>query len=125
MRKRQKSICAAMAIIVALFALRAFRVVRPFQVTAGSMAPEIAPGDQVVMERFTLFVRKPGRGDIVAFRADGIPPLHDGTIYPKRIVGLPGDQLRLADGKLYVNGLHVPFRNRHGEIPYVFLPGST
>jgi signal peptidase I len=125
MSKRQKAIAAGVGIIVALLVLAAFGMVRLFQVTGGSMKPEIAPGDYVVMEQFTFFIRKPGRGDIVAFRADRIPPLHDGTIYPKRIVGLAGDHLRLADGKLYLNEKHVAFKNRHGEIPYVSLPGST
>jgi len=124
MSKRQGIIGAGVAIVIALLALCAFGGVRPFRITAGSMKPELTPGDCVVMERFMFLVRNPRRGDIVVFRADRIPPLQDGTIYPKRIVGLPGDHLRLADGKLHVNEEHIPLKNRHGEIAYVNLPGS-
>jgi signal peptidase I len=124
MSTRRKVIAAGVAIGTILLALCAFGLVRPFRITAGSMKPELAPGDYVVMERFAFLVRKPRRGDIVTFRAEDLSPLIEGMIYPKRIVGLPGDRLRLADGKLFVNEKHVPFRNRVGEIAYLILPGT-
>ncbi len=125
MKKHYRVIAAAVAMLAMLLAVYASGVVRAFHITGASMTPEIVPGDYVVMERFAFSLRKPRRGDLVVFKADRLPPLPDGIVLPKRLVGLPGDHLRLADVKLYVNEQPVPFRNRHGEIPYVSLPGSA
>ncbi len=77
-----------------------------------------------MMEGFTFLARQPQRGDIVVFRTDGIvsPPA---TIYVKRLIGEPGDTLRLADGRLYVNDRQVTLSNSAGEIQYLIMPGST
>jgi signal peptidase I len=123
-KKRRNILGAGLAIIIVMFAVCAFGMVRPFQIIGGSMKPELTPGDCFVSKRLTFLARSPRRGDIVILRAEGLPPLQEGVVYPKRIVGLPGDLLRLADGKLYVNDKHVAFRNRYGEITYVILPGS-
>jgi signal peptidase I len=42
----------------------------------------------------------PSRGDIVVFR----PPIPSESNFIKRVVGVPGDTLRIAGGKVYVNG---------------------
>jgi len=110
------------AIIVSL---RLFGLIQPFSVHAGSMTPAISRGDHFVMEGFTFLARRPGRGDIIVMRTEGIPSLPAGGIYIKRIVGQPGDRLRMDGGKLYVNDTHVPFANKLGEIHYDFLPNST
>ena len=44
------------------------------------------------------------RGDVVTLRHPGEPDAHD----LKRVVGLPGETLRLADGALFVDGVHLP-----------------
>ncbi|MBI4557463.1 MAG: signal peptidase I [Candidatus Hydrogenedentes bacterium] len=44
----------------------------------------------------------PQRGDIAVFRAVGEKPRHD--ILVKRVVGLPGERIHIAGGKVYVNG---------------------
>jgi signal peptidase I len=124
-RKRRKRLWGVVSGVVAvLFFVWAFGLVRPLHVTAGSMSPAIHPGDNVLVEKITFFARSPRRGDIVVFRAMGMPPFEDGILYPKRVVGLPGDHLRLAEGKLFVNEAPQTFTNRDGEIHYVSLPGS-
>ena len=56
-------------------------------------------GDRVLVDRISWRFSDPGRGDIVVFN----PPF-GGNVLIKRIVGLPGDKLSVADGVLYVNG---------------------
>ena len=124
MKKHKRLWGVVIGAVVLLLVVWAFGLVRPLHVTAGSMAPAISPGDNVIMEKITFFARAPRRGDIVVFRAVNMPPFEDDVLYPKRVVGLPGDHLRLTEGKLYVNEAPLTLRNRNEEIHYVSLPGS-
>ena len=49
--------------------------------------------------RWLLPYRTPARGDIVVFRHPYPPMLI------KRVVGVPGDRLRIADGQVFINGV--------------------
>ena len=65
-------------------------------------------GDHLFVERFSLYLREPKRGDVTVFNTDGL--LVDGVrladssgyYYNKRLVGLPGDTLKIIDNQLYV-----------------------
>jgi len=111
-------------VVVVLSLLRPLGFLRPFRVPTGAMTPTLSRGDRFMMEGFTFRTRAPRRGDIVVFKTDGIGPLSSGTIYVKRVAGLPGDALRISDGNLYANDTHVRLENAAGDIRYVFLPGS-
>jgi signal peptidase I len=104
--------------MASLVTLRIFGLIYPFYIPTGSMSPAVSPGDHVIMEGLTFLKRKPHRGDIIAFRSDGIVSLQSATIYDKRIVGEPGEHLRISDGKLYVNDVRVMITNGTGEIFY-------
>ena len=56
------------------------------------------------------------------FRTKGLPDLPQGQVWIKRIAGLPGERVRMANGALYVNGVVVSLRNTQGEIAYATLP---
>jgi signal peptidase I len=69
----------------------------------------IDTGDQVFVDKFSYNFVKPGRGNVFVFRTDGISmitadPETGAPYYIKRLVGLPGDELRVAPPLLYVNG---------------------
>lgn len=117
-------IVVGIVLMTSLAALRVTGLIIPFSVPTGGMAPAISPRDHVLMEGFSFLARKPRRGDIVVFKTDGIESLESGNVYLKRVVGEPGDQLRIVAGKLYVNEKPVDMKNRLGEIHYVFLPFS-
>jgi signal peptidase I len=126
MSKRLKVLVAlAVLVPVTLVALRLFGLVIPFLVPQKSMTPAIAAGGRTIMEGFTYLTRKPARGDIVVFRAKGIPHLEDGVTYVKRVVGLPGERIRISDGTLYINESIVELKNNDGVIRYANWPGST
>jgi signal peptidase I len=85
------------------------------------MSPAISPGDLVLAEGATFLFREPRRGEIIVFRTTGIagmPPHEQGQIYVKRLVGLPGDQVRITGGELFVNESQVTLQNEGGSIHY-------
>lgn len=85
------------------------------------MSPAVSPGDQVFMEGLSYLARKPRRGEIAVFNTKGIAMLPQDQIYLKRIVGEPGDHLRISDGKAYINDKKMVLSNAAGEITY-FAP---
>lgn len=64
-----------------------------------SMEPSVPQDSQVLINRTVYCVAAPQRFDVVAFRAQ------DGAqLQLKRIVGLPGETVRIADGHVYIDG---------------------
>lgn len=110
-------------IAVALLVALVFRllVFQPFTIPSESMQPTLLVGDYLVISKFDygwsrwslpggvipfkgkLFPRLPNRGEIVVFRR----PTSQGDVLIKRVVGLPGDRVRVQDGELVLNGRPV------------------
>ena len=122
--RRRIIIRVAVVVGAVLVFLRLLGLVHPFRINGASMTPTLSLGEQFIMEGFTFLVRDPQRGDIIVLKTDGIASLQAGGISIKRVAGLPGDRVRIADGKLYVNGTHMAFKNHVGEIHYVSGPGT-
>ena len=65
-------------------------------------------GDHVFVDKFTYHFRKPARGEVFVFTTQEIPKLvkpgETSQYYIKRLVGLPGDTLRIDPPRLFVNG---------------------
>lgn len=65
-------------------------------------------GDHLFVDRTYLAFHEPKRGDVTVFVTDGIKRMDGsdlgarGRFYIKRLVGLPGDELRITDHKLYI-----------------------
>ena len=82
-----------------------FGFVRPFVVEAfwipsASMVPTLKYGDRVLVNKFIYRFTEPQRGDVIVFKSvEG-----DGQDLIKRVVGVPGDEIAVRGGKLFVNG---------------------
>ena len=105
----------AIAVIVRTF------FYEPFNIPSGSMKPTLLVGDYLFVSKFAygysrhslpfsppigdgrLFETLPERGDVAVFKL----PSNNRTDYIKRIVGLPGDQIQVKGGVLYVNDQEV------------------
>jgi signal peptidase I len=102
-------------VFLVVLVLRSF-LVEPFRIPSNSMMPTLLTGDFILVNKFTYGIRlpvldhkiielgSPERGDVVVFRA----PHDPGTPFIKRVVGLPGDEIRYRRNQLYVNGEPVP-----------------
>ena len=90
--------------VAVLLALIAAFFVRTPQVSGPSMEPHIAPGEVVLINTLAYRFGEPRRGDIVAFRhvTDAVSEL-----FIKRVIGLPGDRVRIDAGMVYVNGAKI------------------
>ena len=102
--------------LILAFGIR-FWIAQPFRIPSSSMEPTLLVGDYIVvtkwsygysrfsfapLERFLpagrVFGSEPQRGDIVVFR----PPAQADRDYVKRLIGLPGDTIRVEAGVLSI-----------------------
>lgn len=70
-------------------------------VSGNSMEPMIHHGDSLIVDKITYRFSDPERFDIIVFPFE----YQEGTYYIKRIIGLPGESVRIdEDGNIYING---------------------
>ncbi len=93
------------AVLLVFLILRPF-VVQAFYIPTGSMEHTLEVNDRILVNKFIYFFREPQRGDIVVFVS---PPTADieQKDFIKRVIGLPGDRLKVAGGYLWRNGEKV------------------
>lgn len=106
-------------------------VVQAFKIPSASMVPTLLVGDHLLVNKFIfggngawydrlLPYRKIRRGDVIVFKY----PYENHPYYVKRVIGLPGDRLRISDEKVYVNDklLIEPYVVHHlsRADPYMF-----
>ncbi len=79
---------------------------RPYVIPQGAMMPAFEPGDRMLARRDYYMSHEVRRGDIAAFRQPG----WEEVIFVMRVVGLPGERIRLKDGILHIDGKAVARR---------------
>ncbi|MDC0073833.1 signal peptidase I [Alphaproteobacteria bacterium] len=108
------------AVIIALI-IRAVAY-EPFNIPSGSMKPTLLVGDYLFVSKYSygysrysfplgldifegrILYKQPKRGDVVVFKL----PADNSTDYIKRLIGLPGDVIRVFKGEVYINNKKVP-----------------
>ncbi len=97
-------------VLLLVFVLRSF-VIEPFQIPSESMVPTLEVGDFILVNKFiygirlplvrtkVLSITEPDRGDVMVF----FPP-NETRYFIKRVIGLPGDTVRVTNNTLFVNG---------------------
>ena len=85
-------------VIVAIVAgIRTF-LVSPFQVEGNSMVDTLEDKQYIIINKLAYILGEPERGDVVVFR----PPSDHKKYYVKRVIGLPGDEVILKGGYVYL-----------------------
>jgi signal peptidase I len=69
------------------------------RVDGSSMEPSLQSGEFVIVNRLAYKLGEPEQGDVVVFHFPGDP----GQEYIKRLIGLPGDSVRVTNGDVYIN----------------------
>ena len=99
---RDLALAIILAAVVILF------LYRPVKVEGTSMMPGLEDQERIFINQFVYrFTGSISRGDTVVFWF----PRDTTKSYIKRVIGLPGDHVRIEDGQVYVNGksLHEPY----------------
>ena len=91
---RDLMIAAAASVFIILF------LYQPVRVEGTSMLPRLEDRDRLFINKFVYHFAAIDRGDVVVFRYPRDPE----KSYIKRVVALPGDDLRIDHGRVYVNG---------------------
>lgn len=112
MHKRR--IAAGLAGIAVVAAAAARGSTRRFAVREGSMSPALNDGDWIITRRRR---RTPERGDIIVFPDPVAPSDH----LVKRVIGLPGEHIGIARGRVTINGALLADRWASG----ITLPEGT
>ena len=107
------------ALIIALI-IRSF-LFQPFYIPSSSMEPTLLVGDRLFVSKYTygysrhslpfspkiynnrFWLTKPKRGDVIVFKT----PADNRTDYVKRLIGLPGDNIQIIQGYLFLNGKKI------------------
>jgi len=101
-------------VLLVVLVLRSF-IIEPFQIPSASMVPSLEIGDFILVNKYTYGIRlpvirnkivamnSPQRGDVMVF----FPP-HEKRYFIKRVVGLPGEEIRYINNTLYINGEKMP-----------------
>jgi signal peptidase I len=88
--------------LVASFLIITF-VYQPVKVEGTSMLPRLEDQDRLFINKFIYHFETIHRGDVVVFYY----PRDPRKSYIKRVIALPGDDLRIDDGRVFVNGARV------------------
>tara|TARA_B100001057_G_scaffold468106_1_gene526941 strand:- start:32 stop:781 length:750 start_codon:yes stop_codon:yes gene_type:complete len=124
MKFKNKFLNNIFSIFIAIFVaimIRSF-LFEPFNIPSGSMKPNLLVGDFIFVSKYSYgysrhsfpfslgdsngkffsgkyFQNQPKRGDVVVFKT----PENNRTDYIKRVIGLPGDNIRMIDGQIIIN----------------------
>ena len=123
------------AVLIALIIRSLFA--EPFNIPSGSMKPNLLVGDFIFVSKWSygyskhslpfslpiipkkIFSKMPKRGDVVVFKT----PQDNRTDYIKRVIGLPGDKIKIINGEIQINN-NLILRKKNKDFIDVNKEGS-
>ena len=125
MKSKNKIFNNLFSIAIAIFIALLIRslLFEPFNIPSGSMKPNLLVGDFIFVSKYSYgysrhsfpfslgdpngngllkgkyFSKSPERGDVVVFKT----PENNRTDYIKRVIGLPGDDIQIINGEIFIN----------------------
>ncbi|MCX6812482.1 MAG: signal peptidase I [Candidatus Berkelbacteria bacterium] len=88
-------------ILAIILAIINYFIISIFVVDGASMDPTMATGQIAILNKITYTISNPNRGDVVVINYPGDPT---NKRYVKRVIGLPGEDVKVFGGQVYING---------------------
>ena len=85
---------------VAIFLFVYLLILQPHKIKGASMHPNYPDGEYLLTDKVSYRLGEPKRGDVIVFKA----PTGNGDEFIKRIMALPGEQVSVQNGRIYING---------------------
>jgi signal peptidase I len=101
--RRARILSAWMRDLIISLGISAFIIVflyQPVKVEGTSMMPSLDDQERIFINKFVYRIEPIQRGDIVVFRY----PRDPAKSFIKRVIGVAGDHVRIADGRVFLNG---------------------
>lgn len=89
--------------VIVIVPIRYF-LIQPFFVRGASMEPTFEDGEYLIIDQLSYRWRAPQRGEVVVFRY----PINPSQFFIKRIVGLPGETVRVENGRVVIQNSRHP-----------------
>jgi signal peptidase I len=89
------------AFVIAIFIV--VFVVQPVKVEGTSMQPQLVDQERIFVNRFIYQFKGISRGDVIVFRY----PKDHRKSFIKRVLAVPGDEVEIRNGRVYLNGARV------------------
>ncbi len=113
-----QALCSLFGAVLLILSIR-WAFIEPYVIPSGSMIPTLLVHDHIFVNKFSYGIRlpfttewllrfaQPQRGDVIVFRS-----VEDASVFVvKRVIGLPGDEIRVAaNGQLIINGKAIERR---------------
>jgi signal peptidase I len=87
-------------VILSIMVMVYLFIMSPQEINGQSMYPTFQNGEYILTNKIQYKFTEPSRGDVVIFKS----PKNPDVDYIKRIIGLPGDRVKLSAGAFYING---------------------
>src|SRR4051812_43490451 len=97
------SFIQSILITVLLAFLLRFFLIQPFIVEGSSMEPNFHDQQYIIIDKLSYRLREPRRGEVIVFH----PPNDPAQNYIKRIIGLPGETIRIDNGSVFINEIKL------------------
>jgi len=75
-------------------------LIQPFYVKGASMEPNFFDHEYLIIDEISYRLATPERGDIIVFKY----PEDTKQFFIKRVIGLPGEEVKIQDNRVYING---------------------
>jgi len=89
--------------LISIFIIYSF-IAQPFQVQGASMEPNFYTKQYLIVDEISYHFRDPERGEVVVFHN----PRNESEFYIKRVVGLPGEEVDVDNGKVKITNSEHP-----------------
>lgn len=100
-------------------ALIRYYLFKPFYVKGASMEPNFHEKEYLIIDELSFRFREPVRGEVIVFRFPEDPKEY----FLKRVIGLPGETIKITEGKIYIYNNENPegFELKESYLPETLI----